>query len=263
MEPFFRRVLYPYRRVRERFLRPVSHLRVYLHEVSEKAGLEIGGPSIPFRPGNVLPLYPSIGSLDNCDFSSSTTWAQHGTDYLYDPGKPAGRSYFCEGSNLEQIADQSYDFVLSAHNLEHFANPVKALLEWKRVLRPGGALVLILPFYRNTFDHRRSPTPVAAMMDDFQRDVGEDDLSHVPEILEKHDLARDPGAGTLDEFRQRCMDNFQNRCIHHHVFDRRNSRELLEAVGFEVLSIDRGYPFHLCLLARVSGLAETGTNTGR
>jgi SAM-dependent methyltransferase len=229
---------------------PVPRFKLYRQLVAGKAGLEIGGPSPTFRAGSVVPIYDSVGSLDNCDFSSATVWGHHGKDFVFSPRRPAGRSFFCEGSDLVPIASQSYDFVLSSHNLEHFANPVKALHEWKRVLRPGGgALIAILPYYRNTFDHRRSPTPVSHMMDDFNRGMGEDDLSHLDEILERHDLSRDPGAGTLEAFRQRSRDNFHNRCLHQHVFDECNSRDLLTAAGFQVLAVHVTYTSHICLLA--------------
>jgi len=49
--------------------------------------------------------------------------------------------------------------------------------------------------------------------------VGEEDLTHVPEILELHDLSRDEGAGTREQFRQRCLANHVHRALHHHVFD--------------------------------------------
>jgi SAM-dependent methyltransferase len=148
------------------------------------------------------------------------------------------------------VSDRAYDFVLSSHNLEHFANPVKALLEWRRVLRPGGALILVLPYYRDTFDHRRKPTGVKHMMQDYSRGIGEDDLTHLPEILERHDLTRDPAVGSMEDFRKRSLDNFRNRCLHHHVFDQRNSRELLFCTGFQVLSLELVVPPHILILAR-------------
>jgi SAM-dependent methyltransferase len=226
-----------------------SHLS-YIKVVRDKTGLEIGGPSSTLRAGGPLPLYDHIGSLDNCDFSASTAWATHSTDFVFSSRKPAGKNIICDGSQLTPIADASYDFLFSSHNLEHFANPVKALVEWKRVLRPGGALILILPFYSRTFDHRRAPTTVTHMMEDFERRTGEDDLTHLPEILEKHDLERDPLAGSFESFRQRSLDNFKNRCLHHHVFDDRNSRELLETLGLRVLAVDVDEYINLCLLAQ-------------
>lgn len=240
------------RRRRPPVLVPIAQFSRYRELVEARAGIEIGGPSAAFRAGNVLPLYPVVGSLDNCDFSDHTVWAEHGKDFVFDDAHRPGKSFFCEGSDLTPVADASYDFVLSSHNLEHFANPVKALREWQRVLRPRGVLVLILPYYRNTFDHRRTPTPVANMMSDYVSCVGEDDLSHLDEIMAQHDLERDPGAGTPEQFRQRSLDNVNNRCLHHHVFDEHNSRALLTELGFQVLAVDfAADPIHLCLLARM------------
>jgi SAM-dependent methyltransferase len=252
MASILQRALGRLRTYKDQLRYPIRSLPLYLTSVSGKTGIEIGGPSQAFRNGNVAPIYDLVGSLDNCDFSSNTVWAEHAQEFVYSTNRPPGRSFFCEGSNLTPVPSQSYDFVLSSHNLEHFANPVKALHEWKRILRPGGALVLILPYYRNTFDHRRTPTPVAAMLDDFERNIGEDDLSHLPEILDRHDLTRDKPAGSFIEFERRSRDNFNNRCLHHHVFDETNSRDLLIAAGFEVLAVDIAPPIHLCLLARVS-----------
>jgi hypothetical protein len=152
---------------------------------------------------------------------------------------------------LSVLADDSYDFILSCHNLEHIANPVKALREWQRIARPGGGLILVLPNYAKTFDHRRKPTTVSHMLDDWNQDTREDDLTHLPEILQLHDLSMDPPAGTKEDFRQRSLDNFTNRCLHHHVFDETNSRELLSQIGMQVLAVETAWPFHIFLLARM------------
>jgi SAM-dependent methyltransferase len=220
--------------------------------VKDKAGLEIGGPSAVFREWyRPLPIYTEIASLDNCDISQTTTWASHANTYSFSPRKAPGKNIFCDGSNLSTISNDSYDFVLSSHNLEHFANPAKALREWQRVIRAGGGLILVLPNYAKTFDHRREPTAVSHMLDDFDQDTQEDDLTHLPEILHAHDLNMDPLAGSPEEFHQRSLNNFTNRCLHHHVFDEVNSRELLTMVGLEVIAVETALPFHIFLLARV------------
>lgn len=46
------------------------------------------------------------------------------------------------------MKDQSVDGILAKHLLEHVLDPIKALYEWKRVLKPGGKLVIICPDYR-------------------------------------------------------------------------------------------------------------------
>jgi SAM-dependent methyltransferase len=220
--------------------------------VDGKKGLEIGGPSTAFqRWFKPLPIYHRVESLDNCDISRVTTWTTHADAYTFSPHKPAGKNIFVDASDLSSIADHSYDFVLSSHNLEHFANPVKALYEWKRVTRPGGGLILLLPNYLRTFDHRRSPTTVDHMFQDFREDTPENDLFHLPEILEKHDFSIDPGSTSVEEFHRRSLDNFTNRCLHHHVFDATNSRELLVRSGLEVLAVELPLPNHIFLLARV------------
>jgi SAM-dependent methyltransferase len=219
--------------------------------VDGKRGLEIGGPSAVFEGGvRRLPIYPRVESLDNCDFSRDTTWASHQASYTFSTEKAPGKNIFQDASNLSSVADHTYDFILSSHNLEHFANPVKALQEWKRVTRPGGGLILVLPNYSETFDHRRTPTSVDHMFEDFRGDTQEDDLTHLPEILEKHDLSMDPLAGSADEFRRRSLDNFSNRCLHHHVFDTANSRELLTRCGMSVLAVEAA-DFHIFLAARI------------
>jgi hypothetical protein len=73
----------------------------------------------------------------------------------------------------------------------------------------------------------------------------------LPEILEKHDLMRDVAAGSIQNFQERSLNNFSNRCLHHHVFDENNSCELLSRAGFAVLAVELAVPFHICLLAVV------------
>jgi hypothetical protein len=119
-----------------------------------------------------------------------------------------------------------------------------------RVAKPGGAIIVVLPYYRRTFDHRRRPTSVEHMVEDFQLGRDESDLTHLPEILELHDLALDPAAGTLANFRERSLRNFENRCLHHHVFDEQNARGLLEAAGLTVEVVELAKPQHIAVLSR-------------
>lgn len=230
----------------------LSCFTLALSLVKDKAGLEIGGPSVVFRNWyRPLPIYNEIARLDNCDISRETTWAKHPDSYTFSHRRAPGKNIFCDGSDLSPVPDASYDFILSSHNLEHFANPVKALKEWQRVTRPGGGLVLVLPNYAKTFDHQRNPTSVKHMLDDFERDTPEDDMTHLSEILSLHDLEMDPPAGSPDDFRQRSLDNFTNRCLHHHVFDENNSTELLSQIGMTVLAVEIALPFHIFLLAHM------------
>jgi SAM-dependent methyltransferase len=46
---------------------------------------------------------------------------------------------------LNSISDNVFDFVHSSHCLEHMADPIVALNNWLRVLRPGGHLIILVP----------------------------------------------------------------------------------------------------------------------
>lgn len=51
----------------------------------------------------------------------------------------------CSGDDLNVFEDESLDYVVQRHNLEHYQDPIKALQEWIRVLKPGGILGMVVP----------------------------------------------------------------------------------------------------------------------
>lgn len=235
------------------FGRCVKSQKRFRQSIAGKFGLEIGGPSAVFGDSGILPLYTSVRGLDNCVFSLETIWEgrrAEGATFSYCPGKAPGFNFVREATDLHEIEDQKYDFVLSSHNLEHISNPLKALREWMRVMKPGGNLIILLPNYRQTFDHRRKPTGVEHMLEDYRQQRDERDLTHLPEILELHDLSRDPGAGSAEQFRERSLRNFANRCLHHHVYDETNSQQLLQAAGLMIETFELVKPHHIVILAR-------------
>ena len=71
-----------------------------------------------------------------------------------------------EAERLDKFADESLDFVIANHVLEHVEDPVAALTAFIRVLRPGGIVFLTLPDPRYSFDGRRERTTVAHVLRD-------------------------------------------------------------------------------------------------
>jgi hypothetical protein len=218
-----------------------------------KTGLELGGPSTSiFARRGLFPVYPVAARIDNCNFGQETLWegsirAQNG--FSFDKRRARGQQFVAEATDLSFLADGSYDFLLSSHMLEHSANPLKALHEWLRVLKPDGTLFLVLPHRDGTFDHRRPVTSLQHLVEDFELRRGEDDLTHLPEILELHDLRRDPGAGSFNAFKARSEKNLENRGLHHHVFDTRAAIELLDYLRLQIRAVEVAYPYHIAILA--------------
>lgn len=221
-----------------------KHLKTknrYINAIKGLKGIEIGGPSFTFSNQGLLPLYTKIDSLDGCNFSNNTIWEgdlNAGFTYQYLKDKKPGTQYITEGNDLKDIMDNTYDFVLSCHNLEHFANPIKALYEWKRVMKNGGFLILVLPNKEKTFDHKRPTTPLDHLLKDYKDNISEYDDTHFEEVIKLHDISMDAGVSSTDELRNRTYKNFENRCVHHHVFDQSLVYNMLSETAFEIISLD-------------------------
>lgn len=110
-------------------------------------GLEIGASDCP---------YPFAGaSVDYADFfNEDRDW------YLQGDGFIALNPPECR---LTNVPDSKYDFVYSAHVLEHTANPLSSIQEWVRVLRSGGVIYVVVPNALKTYDFRRHPTSIAVL----------------------------------------------------------------------------------------------------
>jgi SAM-dependent methyltransferase len=239
------------------FRKTLPDARSYCDLLRGRQGLEIGGPSNGFSDEGFLPVYQYLNGLDNCLYASDTIWAgrvAEGGTFAFHPSKAMGNQIVCEASDLAPIANESYDCVLACHCLEHLANPLRALNDWKRVLRPNGLLLLILPHREGTFDWRRPVTTLEHLIADRINDTQETDLTHLPEILELHDLTRDSLAGSKEQFRERCLNNFTKRAMHHHVFNTTSAIRMLDHCGLKILRTSNMKPYHIVLLAERIGI---------
>jgi SAM-dependent methyltransferase len=70
--------------------------------------------------------------------------------------------------DLGAFEDASLDFVIANHLLEHLEDPIAGLLEFARVLGPGGIVYLGLPDQRRTFDRERELTSVEHLLRDHE-----------------------------------------------------------------------------------------------
>lgn len=196
---------------------------------ANNTGLEIGGPS---HTGSLI--YKYSNTMDNVIFSKNTIWSNHTDEYNYYNGKK-GKVIIHDAVDISSVKNETYDFCFSSHCLEHIANPLKAIHEWLRIVKDDGHIIIIVPEKSCCFDHKRNISLFSTLLYQYQKNVGEDDLSTLPEILAKHDLSMDGPAGDLGQFTKRSLDNFNNRCLHHYVYSPELLQEICKYVNCEFI----------------------------
>jgi SAM-dependent methyltransferase len=241
-------------KLRELRWRAAGHYRPldseYTAPLTGLRGLEIGGPSALFGGDGLLPVYPLLASVDGVQWSSETLWHKLDREQGYAPdGKRRGELHLIDDIDLGAIADEAYDVVFCSHVIEHLANPLRALAAWRRVTRDGGYLLLVAPHMQGTFDHRRPLTRLDHLVDDYEREVGEDDLTHLEETLRLHDRTRDVPQDDATWEQQR-RDNFGTRALHHHTFTTPSLLALLDHAGLELLMTEARFPHDIYVLGR-------------
>lgn len=205
-----------------------------IDKLQGKRGIEIGGPTDLF-----FNIYDKCAACDNVNFSPDTVWAKNSTGIFTYQDKILGGSLIAEATQMYSIEDCGYDFVLSSNNLEHIANPLKALKEFARIVRTNGIVLTLVPMKEGIFDHNRNYTTFEHLLEDYNNDTGEDDLSHLQEIIMQHDYDMDPQCGGREKFIERAKKNVENRCLHHHVFEELCLRKAFVFVGLKVIAFGR------------------------
>ena len=240
-----------FRRITRRTCRGYSTMQPFL---TNECGLEIGGPSSIFCTKKLIPVYDRCQRIDSCNCSSQTIWSKTANSHPFGPAM--GKTFVAEACDISIVPEDTYGFVLASHVLEHIANPLRALNEWKRLLIPGGVLLVIVPDKRATFDHRRSFTSFDHIASDVQANTAEDDLRHLDEILAQHDLGLDPEAGTREQFRERCLRNSTVRAIHHHVFSPEVLVLMFDSLHMRVMNLAIERPYHIIVFAQKAEFSD-------
>ncbi len=133
---------------------------------------------------------------------------------------------------LSRLPDESQDFVIASHVIEHLANPLAMLVDIHRVLRTGGLLILLVPDRHRTFDRDRNPTPLEHLVDEYRRDVREVDDEHIIEyvIATSETNPRQPASDVTPEL----IALHRRRSVHVHVWDVDEFQQVLDYVAEEL-----------------------------
>jgi len=116
---------------------PISQ-RTFLHTLMLEASLKQCGKYVN---GVTLDVGCGHKPYEKTFFAGAAKYI--GMDYLTDRSKP---DVVGSATNIP-LEDSSFDTVVSTEVLEHVPDPLKALREMYRVLKPGGYLILSTPMY--------------------------------------------------------------------------------------------------------------------
>jgi GT2 family glycosyltransferase/SAM-dependent methyltransferase len=136
-----------------------------------------------------------------------------------------------DGERLEPVEDDSQDFVIASHFLEHCQDPIGAVRHMLRVTRPDGIVFLGIPDKRFTFDRNRPVTSFEHLLQDH---TGGPQVSKAAHFEEWATLAED--ANIRGRSAQELMEI--DYSIHFHVW---TQAEMLEF--FARLATDLQIPF--------------------
>lgn len=120
-------------------------------------GIEIGALHRPLR-------VPPAAQVRYVDRMPETELRQHYPELAgqkFAPVSIIGSAY-----DLSQLANDSLDFIIANHLMEHLDYPIKGLREFARVLRPNGVLYMALPDARVGIDQGRPLTPLEHLMEE-------------------------------------------------------------------------------------------------
>jgi SAM-dependent methyltransferase len=140
------------------------------------------------------------------------------------------------GETLASIPDESVDFVVANHFIEHCRDPIGTSAALLRVVRSGGVVFLAVPDKRETFDRDRPVTTLDHLIRDHESGPAWSERAHFEEWVELVDHG--PGADpVVDDLIRR------DASIHFHVW---TPLAFLELVRHCHESLD--VPFDLSLL---------------
>jgi SAM-dependent methyltransferase len=118
-----------------------------------------------------------------------------------------------DGERLTTVPDESQDFIIANHFLEHCEDPIGTIGSHLLKLKPGGVLFYAVPDKRYTFDFRRPNTPLEHMISDHEQGPHHSRREHYEEWVR---LVRDePGPMAEDRARELEAAGYS---IHTHVW---------------------------------------------
>ncbi|MDP9634550.1 UNVERIFIED_ORG: hypothetical protein J2W85_006637 [Ensifer adhaerens] len=178
-------------------------------------GIEVGGGDRPF------PVLDSV-EVSYGDIRDSAQLQEH-----FGNGNVV-RDGTIDAETFESIEEESQDFIISAHVIEHLKNPFGSIIEGIKRLKVGGTYLIVVPDMRFTFDKGRPPSTFEHLLDDLETG-GEPTLleAYIDHVRYIHPLFGEPIEEDQQEAEAKSLLK-KNMDTHVHCWTRQSFRSHLE-----------------------------------
>lgn len=154
--------------------------------------------------------------------------------------------------NLTSVKEQSFDFVIANHVIEHLVNPIQFLKNISENLRSGGQFFLTVPDKDFTFDNARKLTTKQHLWREYNDGVNTLSNSHIKEFLKNKEAVNEIHPEVKRYFeenglplsyyngnriplnpikRKRLFDFHRSRSIHVHVWNKQSFDDFFNEVN--------------------------------
>lgn len=214
--------------------------RQYLADIYIKGeGIEIGALHLPLLVKNKDAVVKYVDRMGEKELRSQ---------YPELNDKPlVPVDYIADGELLETIKDNSQDFVIANHFIEHCQNTILTIKNMLRVVKPGGIIFLAVPDKRYTFDKSRAVTTLSHLIEDYETGPAHGKEQHFYEWAKIFNAEKDEKSIIAYTKNLIAIDY----SIHFHVWAKKDMDELLVYL-MTILKFD----FEIALSLRPDGSNE-------
>lgn len=129
-----------------------------------------------------------------------------------------------DGEKLDNIAQESNDFVIANHFIEHCQNPIQTLENIFRILRIGGYMYMAIPDKRYTFDLLRPVTSLEHFIKDYEEGPEWSEYDHYYEFVKYTEHGKGKTESEIKEVIKELK--AKNFSIHYHVWDHQSMLDM-------------------------------------
>lgn len=221
------------------YAQPLHQNRTLLSEIFIKGdGIEIGALCVPVF------VDKSKGNVKYLDKFSAKELLEFYPEITYLKNKIIEPDIIDDAEHLYSIKNESQDFVIANHFLEHTENVFGCLENLFRIIKKNGILYMAIPDKRYTFDKNRERTKLEHIVDEYK-------LCSYSENRENHYL--DSTLGNKESAMELMEKDYS---IHFHIWEKEDLEDLLifaiKNLGFKftIENISDNYIENLCILRK-------------